>query len=95
MIIAIQILPNYISDLNASSFFFFFFFDMSTQWKGEGGFEFVTSASLGMIYSRLNYLLRTKRIIHIFWSHLTKNENLQIICILMKQILLLNYTWIE
>jgi hypothetical protein len=36
--------------------FFFFFFDMSTQEKGEEGFELVISALLGMVYSRLSYL---------------------------------------
>jgi hypothetical protein len=39
--------------------FFFFFFDMSTQGKGEGGFELVTSVSLGVVHSRLNYPLET------------------------------------
>jgi hypothetical protein len=38
---------------------FFFFFDMSTQGKGEGGLEFVTLASLSMVYSRLSYPLET------------------------------------
>jgi hypothetical protein len=32
---------------------FFFFFYMSTQGKGERGFELVTSASLGVVHSRL------------------------------------------
>jgi hypothetical protein len=31
----------------------FFFGDMSTQEKGEGGFKLVTSASLGIVHSRL------------------------------------------
>jgi hypothetical protein len=38
---------------------FFIFFYMSTQGKGERGFELVTSASLGVIYSQLNYPLET------------------------------------
>jgi hypothetical protein len=40
-----------------------FFFDMSTQGKVEMGFELVTSASLGVVYSRLNYSLgRVKKL---------------------------------
>jgi hypothetical protein len=39
--------------------FFFFFFNMFTQGKGEDGFEIVISASLDMVYSQLNYPLRT------------------------------------
>ena len=40
-------------------FYFFFFFDMSTQKKMEKRFELVTLTSLGVLHSRLNYLLET------------------------------------
>ena len=36
-----------------------FFFDMSTKGKGKKGFELVTSASWGVVHSRLNYSLGT------------------------------------
>ena len=35
---------------------------MSTQGKGEGKFELVTSASLDVVYSQLNYPLRTNNV---------------------------------
>jgi hypothetical protein len=40
---------------------------MSTQGKGNEGFELVTSASLGVVYSRLSYPLETN------WDH-SKNS---------------------
>jgi hypothetical protein len=43
----------------ASLFFFLFSFDMSTQEEGKGGFELMTSASLGVIHNRLSYPLET------------------------------------
>jgi amino acid transporter len=39
--------------------FFFFFLNMFTQGKKKWRFEFVTSASLGVVYSRLSYPLET------------------------------------
>ena len=46
----------------------FIFYDMSTQRKGDERFKQVTSVSLNVIYSRLNYLLMTSRILNVMQS---------------------------
>jgi hypothetical protein len=49
---------TYLNNKLINLYTFFFFFDITTQGKGEG--RFVTSTSLGVIHSRLSYLLYSK-----------------------------------
>ena len=45
---------------NCCHLFIFFYVEMSTQGKGDGGFELVAFTSWDVVHSRLNYPLGTK-----------------------------------
>jgi hypothetical protein len=50
--------------------FFFFFFLTCPQKRENGGFELVTSTSLGIVSNRLSYLLWTYALLLKYWPSL-------------------------